>query len=134
MVLRTFSKLFGLAGLRVGYAVCSPELAERLRTLKQPYNVNVVGQVAALAALGETVWLRERAAALVAERERLTGALGTSRRLQVVPSSANFVLVGVLAPDTAIDSRSTPSPSLPGARRLWEALLNQGVMVRRIFG
>ncbi len=133
VVLRTFSKLYGLAGLRVGYALCSPELAERLRALKQPYNVNVAGQVAARAALDETAWLRERAAALVAERERLARALGAFGQLRVFPSSANFLLVEVLAPDpsASLGSRTAQSSSLAAARWLWEALLDWGVMVRR---
>jgi histidinol-phosphate aminotransferase len=121
VVLRTFSKLFGLAGLRVGYALCSPELAERLRALKQPYNVNVAGQLAARAALAELAWLRERASALVAERERLARALRERARigaplLRVYPSAANFLLVQLAG-----------ASALP----LWEALLDRGVMVRR---
>ena len=51
VVLRTFSKVFGLAGLRVGYGLSDERLAERLRALKPPYNVNVAGQAAARAAL-----------------------------------------------------------------------------------
>ena len=128
VVLRTFSKLYGLAGLRVGYALCAPELTEQLRTLKQPYNVNVAGQVAALAALGETAWLRERARALVSEHERLARALSAFGQLRVTTSAANFLLVGVLEPDAA---SSAQAPSLPAARALWEALLNRAVMVRQ---
>ncbi len=128
IVLRTFSKLYGLAGLRVGYALCAPELAEQLRTLKQPYNVNVAGQVAALAAIGETAWLCERASALVSERKRLAHALGVFGRLRITPSAANFLLVGVLNSDAA---SSAQAPSLPAACKLWEALLNRAVMVRQ---
>ena len=119
VVLRTFSKLFGLAGLRVGYALCAPELAERVRALKQPYNVNVAGQLAAHAALAELAWLRERALVLVAERERLARALSGHRRLAVYPSAANFLLVQVA------DASAVP---------LWEALLDRGMMVRRLTG
>ena len=51
IVLRTFSKIAGLAGLRVGYVVASPEAVDRLNRVRAPYNVNRLGQVAALAAL-----------------------------------------------------------------------------------
>lgn len=130
VVLRTFSKLFGLAGLRVGYALCAPELAERLRALKQPYDVNVAGQMAARAALEEREWLRGRALALVAERERVVGALGAFTALRVWPSAANFVFVGVRTPPPPGASQ-IPTQEEPAAQGLWNALLERGVMVRR---
>lgn len=119
VALRTFSKVFGLAGLRVGYAACSPELAERLRALKQPYNVSVAGQVAARAALGEMDWLRERAVAIVAERERVARELGRFTQLAVCPSATNFLFVQVGAPASG------------AATRVWAALLDRGILVRR---
>lgn len=119
MVLRTFSKLFGLAGLRVGYALCPPDIAEQLRERKQPYNVNSAGQVAATAALTNVPWLRERAAALREQRERLYTALASFPGLRVFPSSANFLLVRVEGGD---------------AVPLWEALLSRGVLVRHFSG
>src|SRR5579872_760180 len=120
VVLRTFSKLFGLAGLRVGYALCSPDLARDLRERKQPFNVNSAGQIAAVAALKDMPWLRERAVALRVERERLFAALSGFSDLHTFPSSANFLLVRAESGDDAVP--------------LWEALLDHGVMVRRFSG
>lgn len=116
VILRTFSKLFGLAGLRVGYALCNPALATSLRELKQPYNANSAGQIAARAALSETNWLRDRARELVTERERVFRALCSMPRLRVYPSSANFLFAQVLDPAQA--------------RIIWQALLERGIMVR----
>lgn len=119
VVLRTFSKLFGLAGLRVGYALCPLDLARQLRARKQPYNVNSAGQVAATAALTNMPWLRQRAAALLSERERLLAALAGFPSLRTFPSSANFLLVRASSDD---------------AEPLWEALSERGVLVRRFSG
>ncbi len=71
VVLRTFSKWAGLAGLRAGYGVFPPALASLLLRIKPPYNLNVAAQVAVLASLEDVGVLRERVASLVAERERL---------------------------------------------------------------
>lgn len=119
VVLRTFSKLFGLAGLRIGYAICPPELATRLRERKQPYNVNVAGLLAARASLNDVDWLSERAQAIVAERDRLAQGLGAFPALRVYPSSANFLLVETL------DALAEP---------LWSALQERGIMLRRFSG
>lgn len=95
VVLRTFSKWAGLAGLRVGYAVCHPELASRMMTIKQPYNVNVAADVAARAAVAHRGEIMETVRCLVAERERLSRELGAFDWLEPAPSEANFVLVRV---------------------------------------
>ncbi|HEX8983439.1 MAG TPA: aminotransferase class I/II-fold pyridoxal phosphate-dependent enzyme, partial [Ktedonobacterales bacterium] len=128
VVLRTFSKLFGLAGLRVGYGLCSPEIAGRLQALKAPYNVNIVGQIAALAALSDLDWLRERAQLLVTERERVARTLMDQHGLRVWPSAANFLLVEV-APDVA-----EPTASEQRRDKLWQALLTGGILTRRLTG
>lgn len=96
VVLRTFSKWAGLAGLRVGYAVCHRELAARMMTIKQPYNVNVAADVAARAAIAHRAEIFETVRCLVAERDRLAKELGAFGWLEPVPSEANFVLVRVL--------------------------------------
>src|SRR5690606_15497233 len=76
VVLRTFSKAYGLAGLRVGYAVCSSaEIASMLSVAKTPFNVNAVAQAAALAALGDEAWMRDAVAKICSERERVAVAL-----------------------------------------------------------
>jgi len=128
VVLRTFSKLFGLAGLRVGYGLCAPALAERLLALKPPYNVNLAGQVAALAALEDGDWLRARARELVSERERLRLRLFAEAGLPVWPSAANFLLVDVAAGEHEVEARNQRRDAL------WHALLEQGVMTRRLSG
>lgn len=128
VALRTFSKLFGLAGLRVGYGLCAPEVAARLLARKAPYNVNLAGQVAALAALGELAWLRERAVALAQERERLARTLTERHGLCVWPSAANFLLV-----DVAPDLTGEPAREQRG-EALWQALLARGVLTRHLTG
>jgi histidinol-phosphate aminotransferase len=94
IVLRTFSKIAGLAGLRVGYAVGSAETIDRLNRVRAPYNVNRLGQVAALAALEDHEhWERTRAL-VIEERAFLVRELGR-RGFTFPPSQANFVLVRV---------------------------------------
>ncbi len=120
VVLRTFSKAFGLASLRVGYALCPPDLANRLRARKAPYNVNAAGQAAAHAALGEVGWVVDRAAATVRERERLATRIAELPGMRVYPSAANFLLVEWVPPAGAKNS-------LP----LWRGLGARGILVRR---
>ncbi|MBP8000136.1 MAG: aminotransferase class I/II-fold pyridoxal phosphate-dependent enzyme [Chloroflexi bacterium] len=99
VVLRTFSKLAGLAGLRVGYGAFPLWLIEQLWKIKQPYNVNVAATVAALASLEDIEWLREKRDLLVKERERLAAALRTIPYLIPTPSQANFILCQVVGKD-----------------------------------
>ena len=77
VVLRTFSKWGGLAGMRIGYAVLHPETAAMLMQAKDPYNINVAAEAAALASLEDVAVLNERAGILVAERERMSDALAS---------------------------------------------------------
>ena len=128
VILRTFSKLFGLAGLRVGYGLCAPALAQRLRSVKPVYNVNLVGQVAALASLADLDWLRARACDLAAERERLAGLLALRLGLRAWPSTANFLLVDMTPGMDDVAARERRGDAL------WRALLEQGVMTRRLGG
>jgi histidinol-phosphate aminotransferase len=117
VVLRTFSKWAGLAGLRVGYALCHEELAGHLRKIKQPYNVNVAAEAAALASLADLDERMEKVGRIVAERERLSRELAALPGLMVYPSAANFVLCRLAA----------------GAERalaVRDALRRQGILVR----
>jgi len=91
IVLRTFSKSFSLAGLRVGLALGHPDLLKGLRTVKDSYNLSRPSQAAAHAALGDMPWMRANVARIQATRARLTAAL-EQRRFRVPPSEANFVL------------------------------------------
>lgn len=87
---RTFSKAYGLAGLRVGYAIAHPVLAEAVRRTCAPFSVSIVAQAAAIASLAAADELTERVAALVAERERVIAALG-AQGWQLPQTQANFV-------------------------------------------
>lgn len=115
VVTRTFSKACGLAGLRVGYALSSPGVAEVLNRVRQPFNVNSLAQVAAVAALGDRAHLQHSVRLNNAERRRVAEAC-ESLGLRCVPSAGNFVLVDM------------GRPALP----LYEALLRDGVIVRPV--
>lgn len=90
VVLRTFSKAYGLAGLRVGYALAAPELAQGIRAATTPFGVSHLAQVAALASLRVTGELLERVDAIVDERVRMLAAL-RAQGWEVPDSQANFV-------------------------------------------
>lgn len=115
VVLRTFSKWAGLAGLRVGYGAFPDWLLPALWKAKQPYNVNVAASTAALASLQDVETLAGNVERIRQERERLFGLLSSVTCLKPFPSQANFILCQVLG-------RS--------ARDLKEALAQEGVLVR----
>lgn len=99
VVLRTFSKWAGLAGMRVGYAVFHPSAMEWFWRIKPPYTVNVLAQAAALASLADRDYLMQNVRLLVQERERLSAELGRLDYLQVYPSAANYIYVKFLRGD-----------------------------------
>ncbi|HEX2172262.1 MAG TPA: histidinol-phosphate transaminase [Dehalococcoidia bacterium] len=105
IVLRTFSKWAGLAGLRVGYGVFPPEVIAQLWKVKQPYNVNVAGLVAAEAAIRARVAWQPQIDKIIAERARLFAALQQSAILTPLPSESNFILCRVDPRITAGDLR-----------------------------
>lgn len=91
VVLRTFSKAYGLAGLRVGYAACShPAIARVIGAAKTPFNVNAAAQAAALAALADEAWMKASVARLRLERARVCSAL-QGLGFRVAPSQTNFL-------------------------------------------
>lgn len=90
MVMRTLSKSYSLAGLRLGYAIGPEDLIEALYKVKDSYNVDAVAQAAALAALNDIPWMEANTAKVVATRERFTAQLA-SRGWHTVPSSTNFI-------------------------------------------
>lgn len=94
LILRTFSKIHGLAGLRVGYGIARPEIIEVLQKTKQPFNVNEIAQVAALAALQDSDHIRETKRVVDNGRTFLEKEL-TAMKLKLVPSLGNFVFVNV---------------------------------------
>ncbi|MDD5556733.1 MAG: histidinol-phosphate transaminase [bacterium] len=91
IILRSLSKSFSLAGLRLGYGIAREEIVSNLRKVKDSYNVSRLALAGGLAALGDLPWMRENVRKVVATRRRLTAGL---QRLGfgVLPSEANFVL------------------------------------------
>ena len=114
VVARTYSKVWSMAALRLGYAVAPPAVVEQLERVILPYHLATPTQVAGVAALDFEADMRRRVDALVEERHRLAGALARLPGVTVYPSGANFVLVRV-------DS---------GGHALWQRLVERGVLVR----
>lgn len=96
IVLRTFSKWAGLAGLRAGYGIFPVNIARYLMKIKQPYNVNAAAQIAMVESMKDISYLRSTIEAIVTERERLLLRLRELDWLEVYPSQANFILCSVL--------------------------------------
>jgi histidinol-phosphate aminotransferase len=115
IVLRTFSKWAGLAGLRIGYGFFPVEMADYLMKIKQPYNANAAAQVAVLASLADIEYLRANVARIATERERLFGKLKEVGWLKPYPSQGNFILCSL--PDGE-------------AREIWQQLRKRGIFVR----
>jgi histidinol-phosphate aminotransferase len=114
LISRTFSKAYGLAGLRVGYGLADAAVADMLNRVRQPFNVNSIAQAAAIAALADTEYVEESARlnrAGLAQLMQGLDALGVA----YVPSHGNFLLARV-----------------GEAARVYEALLRQGVIVRPV--
>jgi histidinol-phosphate aminotransferase len=115
IVVRTFSKWAGLAGLRAGYAVFPPALAEIVWNVKVPFNLTAAAEQAIMASLEDRDWLHKNIALIVAERERLSSRLAELPWLRVYPSQGNFLLCEV---------RGQP------AKDVRDRLYEQGIMVR----
>ncbi|MCL0047973.1 histidinol-phosphate transaminase [Dehalococcoidia bacterium] len=96
IVLRTFSKWAGLAGLRVGYGILSPQINEVIHRMKLPYNVTIAAQIAARESLADMDYLQGRIKAILAERERLFQGLKVQGILDPIPSKGNFLLCRVV--------------------------------------
>ncbi len=113
VLLRTFSKAFRLAGLRIGYLLGDEEALLRIERAKPPHSVDVFSQVAAEIALDEEPRIRKGVLAIVRERERIAATLRPLESVRVYPSEANFLLVRV-----------------PDGERVFRRLLSAGVLVR----
>lgn len=112
IVVRTFSKAYGLAGLRIGYALSHPDVADMINRVRQPFNVSVLAQAAATAAIGDQDFIAQTHKLNDGQKRWMCkqfDALG----LGFVPSYANFVMVEV-----------------GDAKGIYEALLEQGIIVR----
>ena len=122
LVTRTFSKIFGLAGERIGWATGAPPLVATLNRIRGPFNVTNSGQAMALAAVGDQAFVDHSREHNRAERARFVAAVGAlgNHGLRAVPSEANFVLVlfeGKLSAETAYNGlieRGTIVRWLPG--------------------
>jgi histidinol-phosphate aminotransferase len=104
VVLRTFSKIFGLAGLRLGYVLADPTLVDLLHAVQEPFNVNRAALAGGLASLGRADEVAERRELATAARDRLHARLGAGG-MAPVPSAANFVLVDLGVDDGALCDR-----------------------------
>lgn len=114
VISRTFSKAYGLAGLRVGFGVTSKEIADLMNRVRQPFNVNSIAQAAAVASLADDEFVERTRALNQAGMVQITQGL-QRLGLSFIPSFANFV-----------------SFKVNDAPRVYERLLNQGVIVRPI--
>ncbi|HEX6637097.1 MAG TPA: histidinol-phosphate transaminase [Steroidobacteraceae bacterium] len=115
VVVRTFSKAYGLAGVRVGYAVSHPSVADMLNRVRQAFNVSVVGLAGAAAALDDAEHLRKAVDVAITERTRVAARL-TAGGTRVVPSAGNFLLLHAGA----------------DARPRFDQLLRRGIIVRPV--
>jgi histidinol-phosphate aminotransferase len=113
VVLRTFSKIFGLAGLRLGYVLAAPELVPYLQAVQEPFNVNRPALVAGAASLGRSDEVAQRRAATAAAREYLAGTL-VAAGVRVLPSEANFLFV-----EHGVDDAP-----------LFDGLVQRGILIR----
>ncbi len=94
LIMRTFSKIFGLAGLRIGYGMASPELITGLESIRQPFNINSIAQAGALAALEDTEHMRKTRTNNAQGMRQISDGLG-KLGLEFIPSAGNFILARV---------------------------------------
>jgi histidinol-phosphate aminotransferase len=113
LALRTFSKIYGLAGLRIGYGVTKPEVAELMNKVRQPFNTNSLGQVGALAALADRKHV-EKSVTMNNEGKQLLYREFDRLGVTYIPTETNFILF-----ESKGDSKS-----------LYEALLKKGIIIR----
>ena len=116
IISHTLSKAYGLAGLRIGFGLAHPQLIELMNRVRQPFNVNHLAMVAAVAALGDDAFIRESRRVNNAGLSLLKTELG-KRNLETIPAFGNFITF-----------------KIDNAKNVFEALLKQGVIVRPIAG
>lgn len=112
---RTFSKAYGLAGLRVGYSVSTPEIADLINRVREPFNVNTLAQLAAVEVLSDDAYLQRSIAVNNEGRQQIESAL-TEMGLEFIPSQGNFI--------TFDTGQSAPE--------VYQKLLEKGVIVRPV--
>lgn len=117
-IIRTFSKAFALAGLRVGYMLASAEIIREMMKLKQPYNVNAFSQEAAVTVLENRAIFKPQVEMIIAQRERLFDALKAMPGIKVYPSGSNYLMFRT--------EKSGPE--------IHRALIEKGVLIRNLHG
>ena len=142
IVLRTFSKWAGLAGLRIGYGFFPIEMVNYLMKIKQPYNINVAAQAAVLASLADIDFLRGNIEKIVTERERLFTKLKELDWLRPYPSGGNFILCLLQYRSETLASCHSESEKQPKnlaqekrseesqAKIIWQQLCQKGIFIR----
>jgi histidinol-phosphate aminotransferase len=115
LILRTFSKAFGMAGLRVGFLLGHPSLLSEIQKVCVPYNLNQFSQTAALTLLNHTDWIQSHVQQILNEREFLFRELEQIDGITPVPSDANFILM-----------------KTPDASAVFNGLKSQGILVREV--
>lgn len=113
VIARTFSKAYGLAGLRVGYGLAREDISEVLNKVREPFNVNSLAQAAALAALNDDGYMKDSVAMVKKEKEKFYSGL-KARGIECFPSRTNFILI-----DIKRDSRA-----------FYDKLIRKGVIIR----
>ena len=114
IITRTFSKAYGLAGLRVGYSICSNSISDYINRVREPFNVNHTAQIAAIAALADDEYLKESIKVNADGYEQLKIGFNLLE-LEYIPSSANFIAV-----------------RFNDAMQIYNDLLHEGVIVRPV--
>ncbi len=116
VITRTFSKALGAAGLRLGYLAADPSVAREIEKVKLPYNVNAISLIAARTLIGQDALIEERAALILAERQRVYEGLRELPGIRPYPSHANFILFEAERPVADI----------------FHGLIDRGVLIRDV--
>ncbi|MBC9784714.1 histidinol-phosphate transaminase [Heliobacterium chlorum] len=125
VIMRTFSKAFGLAGLRVGYTVASAEIINEIHKVRQPFNVNAFSQRAATIAIEERTAFEAQVKEVLAERETLCAELGRFA-WQIFATDANYIFLRLPG--------STKEEPVRRAADIHQGLMDRGVLVRKLGG
>ncbi len=128
IVLRTFSKIYGMAGLRIGYGFAKEELVGYMNRVRQPFNTNSLAQIGAIAALKDINHLEKSREVNRKGKEYLYEEL---KRLGIeyVPTEANFILI-----KTCSDPESSSGESMKKGREVYNRLLKKGIIIRPLDG
>jgi histidinol-phosphate aminotransferase len=126
IILRTFSKAFRLASMRVGYAIAHPSLTAALEKIRLPYNLPAFSQLAAEFALAQRKLLLATIPEIISERAKLIAALTQHQKLQVWPSAANFIYLRVKADDRNLAEQEH--------KQIMQQLKAQGTLIRHTGG